>query len=203
MRPGTPIFGAEKHWLPAMPFLALAAAVGLGSLLERGQRLLGAQVGRSLRLGLALCCGGAVGVPALIEVIASHPYGLSHYTGLAGGPAGAAELGMNRQFWGYALRGLMPELNRQAPPSAAVYFHDANLTVPMSVKDGFLRRDLHDSGIEEPGVRAADLGVVVLEKHFNKYEYWFWDAFGTTRPTAVLTHEGVPIVTLYARPPLR
>lgn len=31
-RPGTPIFGAEKHWLPAIPFLALLAGVGLDAL---------------------------------------------------------------------------------------------------------------------------------------------------------------------------
>ena len=28
----TPIFGAEKHWLPAIPFLALLAGVGLDAL---------------------------------------------------------------------------------------------------------------------------------------------------------------------------
>ena len=32
-------------------------------------------------------------------------------------------------------------------------------------------------------------------------EYWFWDAFGHTRPDVVLTHEGVPLVTLYSRKP--
>ena len=33
---------------------------------------------------------------------------------------------MNRQFWGYSVRGLMPTLNQLAPPGAAIYFHDAN-----------------------------------------------------------------------------
>ena len=42
--------------------------------------------------------------------------------------------------------------------------------------------------------------MVVLEKHFNKYEYWIWDAYGTTQPSYVLTHEGVPLVTVYERP---
>ncbi len=98
------------------------------------------------------------------------------------------------------MRGLFPALNRLARPHASVYFHDANWPMlQMSMKDGLLRRDLRDSGIEEPGVRAADLGLCIHERHFNKYEYWLWDAFGTTRPSAVLTHEGVPIVTLYER----
>ena len=69
----------------------------------------------------------------------------------------------------------------------------------MSEKDGLLRRDLRDTGLEEPGVRASDMALVIHEKHFNKYEHWIWDAYGKTRPAAVLTHEGVPLVTLYTR----
>jgi len=199
MRPGTPIFGAEKHWLPSVPFLALLAGFGFAVVAER--------LGLALRLsrGGALVVAGALGLlcvtgPAL-EVRRSHPYGLSHYNALAGGPWGGATLGMNRQFWGYAARGIMPVLNQITTPGAVIYFHDANwFQLQMSMKDGFLRRDLRDSGIEEPGVRASDYGIVILEKHFNKYEYWLWDAYGTTRPTAVLTHEGVPLVTVYQRP---
>ena len=139
-------------------------------------------------------------LPPLLEVRRSHPYALSHYNLLAGGPTGAATLGMNRQFWGYAVRGVFPWLNAHAA-GAPIYFHDANWNqLQMSQKDGLLRRDVYDSGIEEPGVRAADIALVIHEKHFNKYEYWIWDALGTTRPSFVLTHEGVPIVTVYERP---
>ncbi len=198
MRPGTPIFGAEKHWLPTMPFIALFAGAGFAAVCNRMQRL---RRGVPLQV-LGVLLGLAVLLPGLFEVWRAHPYGLSHYNALAGGPAGGADLGMNRQFWGYAVRGLMPTLNKQAPPHAAVYFHDANWPLlQMSMKDGFLRRDLGDSGLEEAGVRAATMGLVVHEKHFNKYEYWIWNAFATTRPIAVLTHEGVPITTLYARMP--
>jgi hypothetical protein len=42
--------------------------------------------------------------------------------------------------------------------------------------------------------------MVIHEKHFNKYEYWIWDFYGTTRPDLVLTDEDVPIVTVYRRP---
>lgn len=197
MRPGTPIFGAEKHWMPAMPFLALLAGLGFSQILSRVEAGLLRKRVLLARAGLALL----VITPALVDVVRSHPYGLSHYNALAGGPAGGADLGLNRHFWGYAARGVMPTLNRVAPQSAPIYFHDAGWPLlQMSMKDGFLRRDLRDSGIEEPGVRAARLGLVIHEKHFNKYEYWHWDAFGTTRPLQVLTHEGVPIVTLYGRP---
>ena len=199
MRPGTPIFGAEKHWLPAMPFLALLGGVGLSVVVARLAAAfpLAARVRPALTAVLLLVALG----PPLLEVRRSHPYALSHYNLLAGGPTGGATLGMNRQFWGYAVRGVFPWLNAQAAPKAPIYFHDANWNqLQMSQKDGLLRRDLYDSGLEEPGVRASDIALVIHEKHFNKYEYWIWDAFGTTRPSFVLTHEGVPIVTVYERP---
>lgn len=199
MRPGTPIFGAEKHWLPAMPFVALLGGLGGSWLWTRCVQQLAlpavvARLGGVLLAALVL-------LPPALEVRRSHPYGLTHYNLLAGGPTGGATLGMNRQFWGYAVRGLFPYLNRQSRPGLSVYFHDANLyQLQMSQKDGLLRRDVYDSGMEEPGVRASDLALVIHEKHFNKYEYWIWDAFGTTQPSYVVTHEGVPVVTLYDRP---
>ncbi len=199
MRPGTPIFGAEKHWLPAMPFLALLSGVGLSWVANRVATGFAFTAARRLALGGVLLV--LVLVPPLLEVRRSHPYALSHYNLLAGGPTGGATLGMNRQFWGYAVRGVLPWINQHAAPSAPIYFHDANWNqLQMSQKDGLLRRDVYDSGMEEPGVRAADIALVIHEKHFNKYEYWIWDAFGTTQPSAVLTHEGVPLVTVYERP---
>lgn len=199
MRPGTPIFGAEKHWLPAVPFIALLAGAGAQWAVARLPTL-GGLSPRALRYATAILAL-VVTMPAAVEVARSHPYALTHYNALAGGPRGGADLGMNRHFWGYAVRGLFPTLNDKARPLASIYFHDANWNMlQMSMKDGLLRRDLRDSGIEEPGVRAADLGLLLHERHFNKYEYWLWDAFGSTRPLAVVTHEGVPVATLYARP---
>jgi hypothetical protein len=70
----------------------------------------------------------------------------------------------------------------------------------MDVRIGLLRPDLRNTGLEEPGVRASDIAMVIHEMHFRKYEYWIWDFYGTARPSRVLTDEGVPIVTVYQRP---
>jgi len=195
MRPGTPIFGAEKHWLPAVPFLALLAGAAVAFVVRQ------VSPSPSLRRLLAPLVVLLALASAGLSVWRSHPYGLSHYNALAGGPVGAANLGMNRQFWGFSVRGVMPFLNQGLPPSTSVYFHDANwFQLQMSQLDGFLRRDIADSGIEEPGVRSSRAALVLHEKHFNKYEYWIWDAYGTTKPSVVLTHLGVPLCTVYERP---
>ena len=194
MRPGTPIFGAEKHWLPSVPFLALLSGAAVAYVVSA---LFSSPAARR-SFAVAFSC--LVLLPSALSVFRSHPYGLSHYNALAGGPVGAATLGMNRQFWGYSVRGAMPFLNT-LPPRTPVYFHDANgFQLQMSQLDGFLRRDLPDSGMEEPGVRSSIAALVLHEKHFNKYEYWMWDAYGTTKPSFVLTHLGVPLCTVYERP---
>jgi 4-amino-4-deoxy-L-arabinose transferase-like glycosyltransferase len=196
---GAPIFGATKHWLPAIPFLGIAAGIGLDHLTQiviDHFRL----DGRRAQLAVAGAVVLAI-APAAAETFRSHPYALTHYNLLAGGPPGGADLGLNRQFWGYATRGILPWLNEHAPRNANIYWHDTNQAqLNMNVREKLQRDDLLNTGLEEPGVKSSTIAMVIHEKHFNKYEYWIWDFYGTTRPSLVLTDEGVPMVTLYERP---
>ncbi len=188
---GAPIFGATKHWHAALPFLALLAGYGWHQLVSS----LPARKLVAPLLAVLVC------LPAAAETVRAHPYALTHYNLLAGGPQGGADLGMNRQFWGYATRGLLPWINRRAAASAPAYWHDTNgAQQGMWKRLGLLRMDIRDTGLEEPGVKASDLALVIHEKHFNKYEYWIWDFYGTAQPAQVLDYEGVPIVTAYERP---
>src|SRR5581483_5470215 len=192
-----PIFGATKHFHATIPFLALLAGFGFHALTEALGRTTKERNARALALGLGLL----VCAPAVAETWRSHPYALSHYNMLAGGPQGGADLGMNRQFWGYPTRGILPWINANAQPNAPIYWHDTNQAqLNMDVRIGLLRPDVRNTGLEEPGVQASDIAMVIHEKHFNKYEYWIWDFYGTARPSLVLDDEGVPLVTLYERP---
>jgi hypothetical protein len=208
----TPIFGAEKHWAPAIPTICIFAGVGLvtaarlaverlvavGFLAQARARV--ATVAATAALGTLAACA------ALAETAGAHPYALSHYNALAGGTPGGADLGMNRQFWGYSARGVLPFLNQHAPapgqPPRPVYSHDASPAWGMYREAGFLAPGLPDAGHEEGGVRRSKLALVVHEKHFNRHDYLIWRVYGTTRPVFVLTEDGVPLVTVYARPEL-
>jgi hypothetical protein len=188
-----PIFGATKHFHATLPFLALLAGYGVHVLSTALPERRGIPLGWVLA---ALVC-----LPAVAETARSHPYGLTHYNLLAGGPPGGADLGMNRQFWGYATRGLLPWIDAHAEKLAPIYWHDTNQAqLNLDVREGRLRADVRNTGLEEPGVQASNLALVIHEKHFNKYEYWIWDFYGTTQPAVVLDDEGVPMVTLYRRP---
>ena len=140
-------------------------------------------------------------LPGAVNIALTHPFGLSQYNALAGGPAGGADLGLNRQFWGYATRQLLPWMNDTFPDHANVYFHDTNHdTLTMYHRAGLLRRDIGNSGMEKHGIEGSSHALVIHELHFNKYDYWIWDAYGTSIPHRVLDLDGVPLVTVYRRP---
>ena len=67
------------------------------------------------RAGSSLC----VVLAAPLAVTAhSHPFGLSSYVPLVGGTAGGADLGLNRQFWGFTTESLEPYFEANAPRGA-------------------------------------------------------------------------------------
>jgi len=190
--PSTPIFGGTKHWLPAYPFIALLAGVALSRL----ARAVGA---RKIVVALLVVLPA---VPGAINTALTHPYGLSQYNALAGGPAGGADLGLNRQFWGYAVRTLLPWMNETFERRAQVYFHDTSYDAYGAyIRDGLLRPDIRYAGMERPAIEnpSTNYAMVHYELHFNKYDYWIWDAFGTARPIKVLDLDGVPLVSVYKR----
>ncbi len=202
-----PIFGAEKHWAPAIPTLCILAGIGVVAAAALAGRSLAAMVGQrvsvsALRRGAAIALGLAVTAAAAAETYSAQPFALSHYNALAGGAPGGADLGMNRQFWGYAARGVLPFLSQNQPTqgNAPVYSHDASPAWGIYRREGLLSGKLPDAGREGAGVRRSKLALVVHELHFNRHDYMIWAAYGTVQPAFVLTFQGVPIVSVYRRP---
>jgi hypothetical protein len=197
--PSAPIFGGVKHFLASIPFLALLAGLAL-VFLARVARAALADLAPRLRAAIPAALAALALVPAALETAYAHPDGLSYYNALAGGFAGGADLGMNRQFWGYTPYALFPWMNESLPPRAQVYFHDLNTdSYAYYRRAGLLRADIGHTGLEEPAIRASDTAMVIHEKHFNYYEYWIWQMYGTTKPVRIYARQGVPLVTVYQR----
>jgi hypothetical protein len=96
----------------------------------------------------------------------------------------------------------LPFIDGHAARGARVYFHDTNYdSFGAYVRDGLLRPDIVYAGMERPAVDGSDWAMVLHELHFNKYDYWIWDAYQTAAPVQVLDLDGVPVVSLYQRPP--
>ena len=198
--PSTPIFGGVKHFMPAMPFLAVAAAIGVARLTH----VLAAQVRTLQRPQLLRALPAALAVlvclPAVAETERSQPDGLSHYNLLAGGFAGGASLGMNRQFWAYCVAPMLDWVNKDAAENRRMYWHDVlGDALHMYKRDGRLDMAVGDTGAAEPGIQASSMGLLVWEKHWAIYEGWFWESYGTVKPAYVRDREGVPLVIGYKR----
>ncbi len=179
--PTTPIFGGTKHFITAYPFLALAAVEAWAVVWRRAE--LGRRAPVLQPIVLTLCLG-----PSLFATIDGHPYGLSQYAPLAGGPRGAAELGLNRGFWGHAALPLLAEVE-----GGRLYRHDlADL-----VRDQYVREGRWPRNVEDAPRSRATYGLLFHEKHMCSDEVGLWNAMGTTAPGRVVTLDDVPLTSLY------
>jgi hypothetical protein len=197
----TPIFGAEKHWMPALPTIAIAAGVGT----VWAARRIADAIGRSHGVVVAAVCGIVVSAAA-VETTLAQPYAMTWYNALAGGAPGGADLGMNRQFWGISARGVLPVLAEKGPADprtglATVYSHDASPAWGFYQKLGKVPQSMPDAGMEVGGISSSKYAIVIHERHFNRHDYLIWKAYGTVQPIYVLRAHGVPIVSVYAKPP--
>jgi 4-amino-4-deoxy-L-arabinose transferase-like glycosyltransferase len=197
--PKTPIFGGTKHWLTAYPFLCLFAGYAFDRIADLTKRTLheargwadGSRNMKAAQVALVAC----VVLGPLAETAHSHPFGLSSYVALVGGTAGGADLGLNRQFWGFTTESLEPYFEAHAPRGATVYYQDtAGDSWQQMITEKRIRPDLRGTGSLD-----ADISIVHLERHMLEVEYNLWSVFGTDIPDYVLTHDGVPIIDVFRK----
>ncbi|MCR9165783.1 MAG: ArnT family glycosyltransferase [Nannocystaceae bacterium] len=182
--PSTPIFGGTKHWITAYPFLALLCAEAWCRLWRLANLPHARRRWMQPALVVALLAPGAVAIrdaPTL---------GLSQYAPLAGGPRGAARLGLNRGFWGHAISGVLPE-----GPSR-IHLHDLHELA----RRQYAREGRWPQNLEPAPLRRAEAALLFHELHMTTHEVDAWNRFGTTAPQVVLELDDVPLTSLYAAP---
>ncbi len=192
----TPIFGGTKHYLAALIPISIFAAIGICFVVRSLWAI------PKLGKGLAPVLLATTLVLPVFETAVARNYGLSSYSAVWGGPFGGAACGMNRQFWGNSFRGVIPVLNDWAgksPTPLRVYAHDADAAWRVYRRGGMLHPNLRLAGKEKVGIKNSDIAVVIHEKHFLRHDILIWQDYATVQPAYVLTHEGVPLVSVYCR----
>jgi Dolichyl-phosphate-mannose-protein mannosyltransferase len=198
--PKTPIFGGTKHWMTAYPFLCLFAGYAFDRVCEAMKRTLGdlraVQENPRLLLGAQAALVASVLAAPFAVTAHSHPFGLSSYVPLVGGTAGGADLGLNRQFWGFTTESLEPYFEAKAPRGATVYLNDTAWdSWARMIDEKRVRPDLRGVG----SIGEADIAITHIELHMMEVEYKEWVVFGTDVPDYVLTYDGVPIIDVFRR----
>ena len=187
--PGVPRFGGVKHWMPAMPFLAL---LGARALVVAGRQLWPARAAAVTGVLAAFAL-----VPAAWQVAHVHPFGTAAWNEVAGGAPGAAAMGMQRQFWGDSTAAVLPALNAHAAPGARVWFQETPpLAAELYRRDGRLRADL----VVAAGPEDADVSIWQYHQEFRDREFRTWTEFKNARPVTGAYLDEVPLVQVYARP---
>ena len=186
--PTSPIFGGTKHWMPAYPFMALYAGAGF-ALVVRAMNLY-------WRWGLvhSSCCRA----PSKLHTVIPLAFRITPRSRAASW--GAADKGMNRQFWGFTTGSLVPWLKEKLPNGGRVWICDTTWGAwHMLQRDGLLPNNIRAT----QNFTSADLILVHHEQHFAEVDFQAWVATGTVQPVHVLTYDGVPIISVYERPTRR
>ncbi len=126
MLPWAPKYNGVRLFLPIFPYLAALAGIGAGFIIDGLQSRLGERMAAGidqfplkLRIGMV-----AVLLVLLIQPVGvSHPFGMSYYTELVGGTAGALRLGMEPTYWGDTYHAAMQWVLQKAPPDAMVWIN--------------------------------------------------------------------------------
>jgi len=193
--PFTPIFGGTKHWMPAMPFLAVMAGVGVVRL---GQGLFTGSTGRALQLRTTVL-GLLMMLPGAWATMEYGAHGPAYYNGVAGGPPGAAALGMPRNFWGYSTVAVLPAVNEQVEKRGHVFWHKATKWATDAYqRDGLLRKDVRYTG--DWTAEFSDWAVYHDQREKLPEELDVWRAYGTELPVDGYFIDGLQIMALYRRP---
>ena len=180
--PTIPIFGGTKHWLTAYPFLALAAASGFVTLARAAATAKKLRHLPAVTLALVL-------VPGLWSTIDGHPHGLAQYAPLVGGPRGAADLGLLRNFWGHSVPPSLLDPNAAPGP---VYPHDLHELARLQYE----REGRWPAAAPSVSPSRARTGLLFHERHMLSNELDLMQSLGPA-PAEVVTQGDVPLTSLY------
>lgn len=185
--PSTPIFGGTKHWMNGLPFLCV---LGAWALHEAATRL-------QLKEWFVVVVVVGLLLPGFALSARVWPYGLGSYNELVGFSRGAANIGMQRTFWGYEAREALPLINARTPPKGRIHFGDVNAdSHRMYTADGLLRADIGFAG----SVRGSSVAHVEPQGEFKQQQIDVWNEWQTRVPDLVIHAEGVPLSTVTFRP---
>jgi hypothetical protein len=215
-------YSGERHFIPAYPYLACLAGIGLGATLNTlstawqrwyspvGSSPPGANgAPRSWRgwhqtdtrqahrvLGLALTF---LLLPSLLSMIRIHPYELSYYSELVGGLPGATRLGLETTFWCETYHDALPYLNESAATGALVWAENPYV-LRLYQRQGMLRQDLQVTGGDTVSPYAADYAVVEMRQTGFSYTPEVVDVMDKHEPVYTLARQGVPLLHVYRLP---
>ncbi len=164
MLPWAPKYNGVRLFLPVFPYLAGLAGVGFWWVSEAVIRYANTRRDLGIEVLEMKLRGTLVVVVILACVVAvgnCHPFGMSYYSSLIGGPSGAQRLGMEPTYWGDTYLAGVRWLNVNGRPDAVVWINVAGFASSVALYKtlGMMRGDLQIAAGDEQ-LEGADYVVV-------------------------------------------
>ncbi len=196
--PDVVIFGGIKHWFTGYPIMMTAGifVVSNGCVL-----LFKKYLPEKIKPAMALSVLFTVAAISLIPLnVKFSMRGAAFFNKLIGGAQGAAELRMQRNFWGYDILDLVSELNRTAPRGSVVYvmggYEGLNWNSFQYLKgEGIIREDIRGTN----NLGGADFAFFFYEKQNEHMLNEIGLEFNSLKPLAITQTDSVFYSALFRR----
>jgi len=196
--PDVVIFGGIKHWFTGYTIMMTAGVFvvseGFKTIVKK---FLPGQIKPDIVLSTVFLSAFIALVPLNVKFSMR---GAAFFNKLIGGAQGAAELRMQRNFWGYDILDLVGELNRTAPRGAVVYvmggYEGLNWNSFLYLKgEGIIREDIKGTN----NLSNADFAFFFYEKQNEHILNEIGMEFKTLKPLAVTETDSVFYSALFRR----
>lgn len=193
--PSVPIFGGIKHWFTGYPLMLTA---GVYVISEQIKAFAGSGSVKQKLVPAAVFFLVAVALVPMNVKFAKR--GAAFYNELLDGAQGAAELRMQRNFWGYDILDLVDRLNSIAPPRSTVYvmggYEGLNWNSFLYLKkEGIIREDINGTNT----LKNADYAFFFYEKQNEHMLNEIASEFGSVKAEAVSQTDSVFYSALFRR----
>lgn len=190
--PQTPKYGGTKHYMAAMPFIALAVMLLLRWIADQLWPRLKEHAAK--RGALLLAGAGLVALPGIFGIVHVHPHCLSYYNEVMGGTIAAPEVGVQRMFWASATESALSHINDVVPKNGAVFFNNTPWdSIDAYKRDGYLRADIRQTW----NPQEADYAVMSHWRFYSDGIYQVREQFRARYAEYATTIDGLPLVEVF------
>ncbi|MBI4596247.1 MAG: glycosyltransferase family 39 protein [Candidatus Tectomicrobia bacterium] len=184
---GIPAYDGVRLFLPAFTFIAGLAAIGFFQFRQWVEIFFAKKGIKTWVLGLA---AGMVLIPQVYSLIKIHPFELSYFNTIIGGPEGAKNWGLESTYWNDAFNGKVVKfLNENFPRKT--FSTQAGLKVSFDYyrEIGQLRADI------KYDAKRYDYYILYFRQGWFDPERWFYARY--MKPIYEVKVDNVPLLAIY------
>jgi 4-amino-4-deoxy-L-arabinose transferase-like glycosyltransferase len=185
--PSIPKYDGVRLFLPAFPFMAVIAGMGIHQMGLWAQKIRFQKVFYLVYIALFL-------LTIHSSIIKVHPYQSSYFNEMVGGTEGALKKGFEVEYWGNAYIGVLPWLNEHSNHTFWIYMADLAPQVlsafELYKKDGLLKEK-----VQFGGKKHSDYLILLIRQGFFSEEMWRY--YRHSEPVFSVKLSNAPLVNVY------